>query len=99
MTGGMAAIGIAAAGAWLICYLLVERVQNRRIARRLSRNNSGPPGGIAGGDGWNLLGWSVPGWSGSDYSPSDSSGNPDYAGGGDSGACGGDGGGGGRGGD
>jgi hypothetical protein len=38
MTGEMAAYGIAAVGAWLICYLLIERLQNRRIARRLSRD-------------------------------------------------------------
>jgi hypothetical protein len=86
MTIGMVAIGIAAAGAWLICYLPIEHVKNRRIARGLSHDHSGPPGGIAGGDGWSPLGFGPLSWSGSDNSPSfDSSGNPGYSGGCDSG--------------
>src|SRR5882762_9041986 len=73
MTIGMVAIGLAAAGAWLICYLLIERAQNRRIARGLSNDHSGTPGGIAGGGGWSLLGFSPLSWSGSDNSPSSDS--------------------------
>ena len=99
MIGEMVALGVAAGAAWLVCFLLIERVQNRRVARRLFRDNSGPPGGIAGGDGWSPLGFSPPGWSGNDNSPSfDSSGNPGSSGGGDSGGGGGGDGGGGTGG-
>jgi hypothetical protein len=96
MTGTMAAYAIATAGAWLVCYLLVTRWENRARDRRSSRYSSAPDGGsYSSGTGWDVAGW----FGGGHHSGIDSSGNPidsgvgDSVGGGDSG--GGEGGGGG----
>ena len=56
MTSGMTAFMVAVGGTSLICYLLMNRVQNRR-ARRESAGSDGSgtsSSGSSGGDGWNL---------------------------------------------
>jgi hypothetical protein len=85
MISGIAAFGMAVGGTSLVCYLLMNRVQNRR-ARRGSSGGSGLDGGGSVDD-------SLFGWSGGGHASLDSSGNP--SGGGSDGAGGGDGGGGG----
>jgi hypothetical protein len=83
MISGMAAFGEAVGGTSLVCYLLMNRVQNRRF-RRDSWSGSGLDGGGFIDD--DLLGWS-----GGGPATLDSSGNPSD-GGGDSGGDGGGGG-------
>jgi hypothetical protein len=84
MISGMAAFGVAVGGTSLVCYLLMNRVQNLR-ARRGSSGGSGLDGGGSIDD-------SLFAWSGGGHATLDSSGNPSD-GGGDSAGCG-DGGGG-----
>ena len=93
MTSGMMAFLAALGGASLVCYLLMNRVQNRG-ARRDSAGGDGSGSSsydASGGSGWNPLSWFS-----RDSSSSDSSDSSGYSSGGDSG--GGDSGGGGDGG-
>jgi hypothetical protein len=94
MTSEMTAFAIAVGGTSLICYVLMTRLQNRRVNRRSSGEHStSDSGNYAGGDGWALANWFGGGHCANDHSVTDSSGNPSDGGGGDSGG-GGDGGGG-----
>ena len=88
----MVAFVVAVAGASLVCYVLMTRLQNRRGSRRSSSDSAGSDGTYAGGGGWSL----ASGFGG-DHSESDRSSNPLDCGGGD--IAGGDSGGGGGGGD
>ncbi|KRR19355.1 hypothetical protein CQ14_38070 [Bradyrhizobium lablabi] len=91
----MAALMVAIGGTSLICYLLMNRVQNRKPRRESAGSDSygTTSSDSSDGNGWNLFSWS-----GSDSSSShDSASSSDS--GGDSGGGGGDGGGGGGGGD
>ena len=92
MTNGMMAFLAALGGASLVCYLLMNRVQNRSARRDSAGGDSGSSSyDLSGGSGWNPLSWFS-----SDSSSSDSSDSSGYSSGGDSG--GGDSGGGGDGG-
>jgi hypothetical protein len=92
MTSGMAAFMVAVGGTSLICYLLMNRVQNRKARRE--NVSDGTYSGIGAGDSSSADGWNLFSWSGSDSSSShDSPSSSDS--GGDSGGGGGDGGGGG----
>ena len=86
---GMAAFMVAVGGTSLICYLLMNRVQNRKTQRESAGSDTSSigPSGSSSGDGWNLFSWF-----GSDSSSSDSSTSSSDSGG-DSGGGGGDGGG------
>jgi hypothetical protein len=84
MISGMAAFGAAVGGTSLVCYLLMNRVQNRRV-----RRNSVSSAGLDGGG---VIDDSLFGWSSGGHATLDSSGNPSDGGG--DGAGGGDGGGG-----
>ena len=86
---GMAAFMVAVGGTSLICYLLMNRVQNRKTQREGAGSDASSigPSGSSSGDGWNLFSWF-----GSDSSSSDSSTSSSDSGG-DSGGGGGDGGG------
>jgi hypothetical protein len=100
MTSDMTAFAIAVGGTSLICYVLMTRLQNRRVNRRSSGEHStSDSSSYAGGDGWALASWFGSSHYASDHSVTDSSGNPSDGGGGDSGGGGdgdgGDGGGGG----
>ena len=91
MTGAMMTFGIAVSIATLICYLLMTRLQNRRVVRGSSRDGFGWVGGADVGDGANHIVWS-----GDDNSVAVHSDAASDCGGGDSGGGGGgDGGGGG----
>ena len=92
MTSGMTAFAVAVGGTSVICYLLMNRVQNRR-ARRESAGSDGSRSTGSSGDGWNLVSWF-----GGDSSSSDNSGTSCDSGSADSGGGGCDGGGGGGGG-
>ena len=86
MTSEMTAFMVAVGGTSLVCYLLMNRTQNRKARRE---SVGGDASGTGGGDSWNLSSWF-----GSDSSSShDSSSSSDSGGGG--GGGGGDGGGGG----
>jgi hypothetical protein len=91
MTSGMTAFMVAVGGTSLICYLLMNRVQNRKDRRQSAGGDTSGigPGDSSGGDGWSLLSWF-----GSDSSLSDNSTSSSDSGG-ESGGGGGDGGGGG----
>jgi hypothetical protein len=91
MTSGMTAFMVAVGGTSLICYLLMNRVQNRKTGRDSTGGDSSgtSSNGSSGGDGWNPLSWF-----GNDSSSSDSSTSSSDSGG-DSGGGGGDSGGGG----
>jgi len=86
---GMAAFMVAVGGTSLICYLLMNRVQNRKTQCECAGSDASGigPSGSSSGDGWKLLSWS-----GSDGLSSDSSTSSSDSGG-DSGGGGGDGGG------
>ena len=90
MTGRMTAFMMAVGGTSLICYLLMNRVQNRKSGRESAGGDTPGigPSDSSGGS-WNLLSWF-----GSDSSSSDSSTSSSDSGG-DSGGGGVDGGGGG----
>ncbi len=90
MTSGMTAFLVAVGGTSLVCYLLMNRVQNRKPRRESAGGDASSmgPSDSSGGDGWNLFSWF-----GSDSSSSDSSTSSSDSGG-DSGGGGGDGGGG-----
>jgi hypothetical protein len=71
MMNGMAAFMVAVGGTSLVCYLLMNRVQNRKSGRENAGGGdvSGTSsGGSSGGDGWSLFSRC-----GSDNSSSDSS--------------------------
>jgi hypothetical protein len=91
MTSGMTAFIMAVGGTSLVCYLLMNRVQNRKGRREGAGGDTSGigPGDSSGGDGWSPLSWF-----GSDSSSSDNSSSSSDSGG-DGGAGGGDGGGGG----
>ena len=91
MTSGMTAFMVAIGGTSLICYLVMNRVQDRKDRRESAGGDTSGIGssGSSGGDGWSPLSWF-----GSDSSSSDSSTSSSDSGG-DSGGSGGDGGGGG----
>ena len=92
MTSGMAAFMVAVGGTSLICFLLMNRGQNRK-ARRESVSD-GTYSSIGGSDSSSTASWSLFSWGGSDSSSShDSASSSDSDG--DSGGGGGDGGGGG----
>ena len=93
MTSGITAFMVAVGGTSLICYLLMNRGQNRKARRESAGGDASTMslGDSSGGDGWNLLSWF-----GSDSSSSDSSTSSGDSSG-DSGGGGGDGGGGGGG--
>ncbi|WP_187399323.1 hypothetical protein [Bradyrhizobium paxllaeri] len=85
---GMAALMVAIGGTSLICYLLMNRAQNRKPRRESAGGDSY---GTTASDGSGGDGWSLFSWGGSDSSSShDSASSSDSGGGG-----GGDGGGGG----
>jgi hypothetical protein len=90
MTSGVTAFMVAVGGTSLICYLLMNRVQNRKDRRECAGGDASSigPSNSSGGDGWSLLSWF-----GSDTSSSDSSTSSSDSSG-DSGGGGGDGGGG-----
>jgi hypothetical protein len=91
MTSGMTAFMAAVGGTSLVCYLLMNRVQNRKSERESAGGDTSgtSSSGSSGGDGWSLLSWF-----GSDSSSLDGSTSSSDSGG-DSGGGGGDGGGGG----
>lgn len=88
MTSGITALAVAVGGTSLICYLLMNRAQNR--SGRRERAGSDGSRTSTGGDGWNPFTWF-----GGDSSSSDSSGASSDSSGGDGGGGGGNGGGGG----
>ena len=83
MTSGMTAFLVAAGGASVACYLLMNRGQNRAV-RRESAGSDGSNTGAGSSDGWNLTSW----FAGSN-AWSDNSATSCYSGGGDSGRGGG----------
>ncbi|QDW40374.1 hypothetical protein FFI89_026535 [Bradyrhizobium sp. KBS0727] len=101
MTSAVTAFLAAVGGTSLICYLLMNRVQNRSARRHGTPGDSAGSGTSydSGSDGWSIFSWFS-----SDTSSSDSSGasgdwggsDDGTGGGGDSGGGGGDGGGGGN---
>jgi hypothetical protein len=90
---GMAAFMVAIGGTSLICYLLMNRAQNRKPRRESAGGDSYGTTSSASSDG---TGWNLFSWGGSDSSSSHDSASSSDSGGGDGG---GDGGGGGGGGD
>ena len=91
MTSGMTAFMVAVGGTSLVCYLLMNRVQNRKTQRESAGGDTSGigSGGSSSGDGWNLFSAF-----GSDSSSSHNSGSSSDSGS-DGGGGGGDGGGGG----
>ena len=89
MTSGITAFMVAVGGTSLVCYLLMNRGQNRKARRESAGGDASnmSSSDSSGGDGWNLLSWF-----GSDSSSSDSSTSSGDSSG-DSGGGGGDGGG------
>src|ERR1700722_17353530 len=85
MKAAMMAFGIAAGIAALICYLLMTRLQKRRVASGSSRDGLGWVGGADVGDGANHFVWS-----GDNSSAAAHSDAPSDCGGGDSGGGGSD---------
>ena len=87
----MAAL-VAVGGTSLICYLLMNRVQNLNTRRESARGDTSGIGssGSSSGDGWNLLSWFGSDSSSSDSSTSSSDSSGDSGGGGDGGGGGGD---------
>ncbi|WOH65032.1 hypothetical protein [Bradyrhizobium sp. BWA-3-5] len=95
MTSEMAAFIVAVGGTSLICFLLMNRGQNRK-ARRESVSD-GTYSSIGGSDSSSTESWSLFSWGGSDSSSSqdstsssDTSGDSGGGGGGDGGGGGGD---------
>ena len=68
MTSGMTAFMVAVGGTSLICYLLMNRVQDRKSERNSAGGDTSgtSSSGSSGGDGWSMLSWF-----GSDSSSSD----------------------------
>ena len=91
MTSGVTGLMVAVGGTSLICYLLMNRAQNRKNERDSA---GGDASGISSSDNSGSGGWNLLPWFGSDSSSSDSSTSSGDCGG-DSGGGGGDGGGGG----
>jgi hypothetical protein len=85
MMSGMTGLMVAIGGTPLICYLLMNRVQNRRTRRESA--GDGTYSGIGGSDSSSSNGWS---WSGSESSSSHDSASCSDSGGGDGGGGGGD---------
>ena len=87
----MAAL-VAVGGTSLICYLLMNRVQNLNTRRESASGDTSGIGssGSSSGDGWNLLSWFGSDSSSSDSSTSSSDSSGDSGGGGDGGGGGGD---------
>jgi hypothetical protein len=89
MMSGMAVFMVAIGGTSLICYLLMNRVQNRKAQRESA--GDGAYSGIGGGsdssssNGWNLFSWS----SSESSSSHDSASSGESGGGGDGGGGGG----------
>jgi len=56
---GMAAFMVAVGGTSLICYLLINRVQNRKERRETAGGDASgaSSSGSSGGDGWSLSSW------------------------------------------
>jgi len=88
----MAAFMVAVGGTSLICYLLMNRVQNRKTGRESVSYDTSSSTGWS--DSSSAGGWNPLSWFGSDSCSSDSSASSSDCGG-DSGGGGGDGGGGG----
>ena len=85
---GMAALMVAIGGTSLICYLLMNRAQNRKPRRERAGGDSY---GTTSSDGSGGDGWSLFPWGSSDSSSShDSASSSDSGGGGDGGGGGGD---------
>src|SRR6267378_8449701 len=82
MTSGMTAFMVAVGGTSLICYLLMNRVQNRQ-ARRENAGSDGSSSSYGSSDGASSSG--LLSWFGSDSSSSDSSSGSGDSGGADSG--------------
>jgi hypothetical protein len=92
---GMTAFMIAVGGASLICYWLMNRVQNRSARRSPAGDGSDDGASYDSGGGWHAFNWFGGDSSTSDNSgPSGDSSGGDSSGGGDGGGGGGDGGGG-----
>ena len=89
---GMTAFMVAVGGTSLICYLLMNRGQNRKTQRESAGGDasSAGPSGSSSGDGWNLFSWFGSDSSSSDCSTSSSDSSGDSGGGGDGGGGGGD---------
>ena len=92
MTSAMTVFMVAVGGTSLICYLLMNRVQNR-AGRRENTGSDGSGASYGSSDG--SSGSGLLSWFSNDSSSSDSSSGSGDSGGGDSGGGGGDGGGGG----
>jgi hypothetical protein len=88
MMSGMTVLMVAIGGTPLICYLLMNRVQNRRTRRESA--GDGTYSGIGGSDSSSSNGWSLFSWSGSESSSSHDSASCSDSGGGDGGGGGGD---------
>ena len=88
----MTAFMVAVGGTSLVCYLLMNRVQNRKTQRESAGGDTSGigSGGSSSGDGWNLLSWFGSASSSSDSSTSSSDSSGDSGGGGDGGGGGGD---------
>jgi hypothetical protein len=86
MMSAMAAL-VAVGGTSLVCYLLMNRVQNRKPRRESAGGDTSGTSlsGSSGGDGWNLLSWFGSDSSSSDSSTSSSDSSGDSGGGGDGG--------------
>jgi hypothetical protein len=95
MTSAVTAFLAAVGGTSLICYLLMNRVQNRGARRQRASGDSAGGGASydSGSDGWNIFSWFSSDTSSSDLSRASGDWGGSDSGGGDSG--GGDGGGGG----
>jgi hypothetical protein len=96
MTGAITVFGAAVGIASLICYLLMTRLQNRRLISGSSRDRSGSVGGSDAGDSGSHFVWSADENSASDHSAAANDSGGGDSGGSDSGGS--DGGGGGEGG-
>ena len=59
MTSGMTAFMVAVGGTSLICYLLMNRAQNRKTRRESAGGDASGTGSgdSSGGGGWSLLSW------------------------------------------
>jgi len=91
-TSGITAFMVAVGGTSLICYLLMNRVQDRKDRRESAGGDTSGIGssGSSGGDGWSLLSWFGSDSSSLDGSTSSSDSGGDSGGGGGDGSGGGD---------
>jgi len=88
MMSGIAVFMVAVGGTSLICYLLMNRVQNRKAPRASAGEDA--YSGIGGSDSSSSNGWNLFSWSGSEGSSShDSASSCESGGGGDGGGGGG----------